>query len=273
MINRLRFELSFKNIAQLEKKLNFCKSNSIKNINIPCKGLIKKDFFNLSYDFIQQNFRELNVVYHYSLFHQYSKNRLKSYQDFIEFCKKCNSNKNCEILLVSGSRKKKNFDVLDVLYNLKSEKNLKLKLGIAYNPYLNSYFNISSERDRLDKKISSGLIKSIWLQFGTDINLLAREFDYLQKQNQDININFFGSLFIPSKLFISRFQYRPWKGVYIANKYLNSLESFYDFTKDLINFYLANNITPVIETDFSTSAKLEVIQSLLKNRSQYFINI
>ena len=269
MINKLRYELSFKDITELEKKLNFCKSNKIKNINIPCKGLIKKDFFNLTFDFIQQNFRELSVVYHYSLFYQYSKNRLDSYQNFIDFCEKCNQKMNCEILLLSGSNKKKNFDVLDVLHELKSEKNLKLKLGIAYNPYLNRYFNIPSEKDRFNKKISSGLIKSIWLQFGTDINLLASEFDYLQKQNQNINIKFFGSLFIPSKLFIARFKYRPWKGVYIANKYLNSLEIFHDFTKDLINFYLANNITPVIETDFSSSSKLKVIHSLLKNKNHY----
>ena len=43
MNNNIRFELSFKNISQLENKLNFCKLNNIKNINIPCKGLIKKE--------------------------------------------------------------------------------------------------------------------------------------------------------------------------------------------------------------------------------------
>ena len=52
MISKLRFELSFKNISQLENKLNFCKFNKIKNINIPCKGSIKKDFFNSSVKYI-----------------------------------------------------------------------------------------------------------------------------------------------------------------------------------------------------------------------------
>ena len=74
MIENLRFELSYKNISQLENKLDFCKSNKIKNINIPCKGSIKKDLFNLTFEHIQNNFRELSVVYHYSLFYQYSKN-------------------------------------------------------------------------------------------------------------------------------------------------------------------------------------------------------
>ena len=83
--NNIRFELSFKNISQLENKLNFCKLNNIKNINIPCKGLIKKDLFNSVFNFISKNFPEFNVTYHYSLYHQYSKNLNSSYQDFLEF--------------------------------------------------------------------------------------------------------------------------------------------------------------------------------------------
>ena len=55
MINNLRFELSFKNILQLENKLNFCKFYKIKNINIPCKGLIKKQLFNSTIEFISKN--------------------------------------------------------------------------------------------------------------------------------------------------------------------------------------------------------------------------
>ena len=42
MYRNLRFELSFKSIPQLENKLNFFKINRINNINIPCKGNIKK---------------------------------------------------------------------------------------------------------------------------------------------------------------------------------------------------------------------------------------
>ena len=108
MNNNIRFELSFKNISQLENKLNFCKLNNIKNINIPCKGLIKKDLFNSTINYISKNYNEFNVTYHYSLYHQYSKNKEKSYQDFLEFVKSSQTNKNYEILLVSGSNKKKN---------------------------------------------------------------------------------------------------------------------------------------------------------------------
>ena len=265
MNNNIRFELSFKNISQLDNKLNFCKLNNIKNINIPCKGLIKKDLFNSTIKYISKNFNEFNVTYHYSLYHQYSKNKEKSYQDFFDFVKNSQINKNYEILLVSGSNKKKNFDSVDVLSYLKKEKKLKVKLGIAYNPYLKKYFNISSERERFERKISTGLINSIWFQYGTDIKVLQNELTYLKKIAKDEKLNLFGSLFIPSKQFIARFKFRPWKEVYISEKFLYALDNFFDFTRDLISFYKTNNIVPVIESDFSSSEKLSSVYSFLKN--------
>ena len=47
--------------------------------------------------------------------------------------------------------------------------------------------------------------------------------------------------------------------------YLNSLEYFYNFTKDLIHLYLDNNICPVIETEFTSLEKIENIYTLLNN--------
>jgi len=265
MISNLRFELSFKNILQLENKLSFCKFNNIKNINIPCKGIIKKDFFNSTIKYISKNYPGFNLTYHYSLYHQYSQNKEKSYQDLLDFLKNSYSNKNYQILLVSGSKKKKDFDVINVLSQIKKEKNLKVKLGIAYNPYLKKYYKDYSERERIDKKISSGLINSIWFQYGTDIKVLQNEVIYLRKEAKYEKINLFGSLLIPSKQFIARFKFRPWKGVHISEKFLYSLDDFYDFTRDLVRFYENNNITPVIETEFSSSEKLDSVYSFFKN--------
>ena len=131
MISDFRFEFSFKNIAQLERKLSFCKDNGIKNINIPCKGILKKDFFELTFEHINKNYREFNVTYHYSLYHQFTKNKKISYYDLLKFIKRCKTIKNSNILIVSGSNKKKNYDVVDVLDCLKKEKDLKMKFGIA----------------------------------------------------------------------------------------------------------------------------------------------
>ena len=82
---------------------------------------------------------------------------------------------------------------------------------------------------------------------------------------KDQNLNLFGSLFIPSKQFIARFKFRPWKEVYISEKCLYALDNFLYFTSDLVSFYKNNNITPLIESDFSSSEKLDSVYSFLEN--------
>ena len=123
----------------------------------------------------------------------------------------------------------------------------------------------TSERESFDRKLSSGLINSIWFQYGTDIKVLQKEITYIKKVAKNEKINMFGSLLMPSKQFISRFKFRPWKGVHISENCLYSLEEFYDFTRDLVCFYKKNNITPLIETDFSSSEKLDYVYSLFRN--------
>ena len=88
---------------------------------------------------------------------------------------------------------------------------------------------------------------------------------YLKNVAKDEKLNLFGSLFIPSKQFIARFKFRPWKEVYISEKCLYALDNFFDFTNDLVSFYKKNNITPLIESDFSSSEKLDYVYSFLEN--------
>ena len=71
------------------------------------QGNNKERIFNTTFEYINKNFSELDVVYHYSLFHQYTKNIEKSYQKLLGFTKICNLNKISQILLVSGSNKRK----------------------------------------------------------------------------------------------------------------------------------------------------------------------
>ena len=88
---------------------------------------------------------------------------------------------------------------------------------------------------------------------------------YLKKIVIDEKLNLFGSLFIPSKQFIARFKFRPWKEIYISEKCLFDLDNFFNFTSDLVVFYKNNNITPVIESDFSSLEKLDSVYSFLEN--------
>ena len=131
--------------------------------------------------------------------------------------------------------------------------------------FLKKYYSNTSERERFDRKLSSGLINSIWFQYGTDIKELQNEVDYIKKVAKYEKINLFGSLLIPSKQFIARFKFRPWKGVHISEKFLCSIDNFCDFTRDLVQFYEGNNITPIIETDFASPDKLDFLYSFFSN--------
>ena len=267
-LNNFRFEISFKDLDQLKKKLDFCIANNIYKINIPCKGLIKKDFLLNVIRFIGDNYSKLDVIYHYSLNHQFSKNFENSYLDFIEFLNLCYRYKCKEILIISGTRKRKKFDVIGLLNYLKNTSKKNFYFGVAFNSYLKSNDEKLSEKERMENKLSSKLIKSIWLQFGTDLNLLEIEIDFLNKLKYSYgnnNINIYGSLFIPSKQFLARFNFRPWLGVYLSKEYLNSLDSAYKITKDILRIYSKNNVIPLIETEFSSEKHLNTLMKLLEN--------
>jgi len=270
MFEQFRTEISFKNIEQMNKKIEFCNENSINKINIPCKGNIKKDFLLEVVKFIGVKYKNLDVIYHYSFYHQFHHNKSLSYTNFLNFVELNKTfNKNNEILLVSGSKKRKEYEVLNILENLKSDLNKNIRFGVAFNPYFfeDKFYKI--ERNRLIAKLESCFVHSIWLQFGSELNQLSREINFLNKIldnsqkliNKEIKI--YGSLFIPSKQFIARFKFRPWRGVYLSYKYLNSLEESGKITKNIIDFYLSNNITPLLETELSTEKQFLEAQNFI----------
>ena len=115
--------------------------------------------------------------------------------------------------------------------------------------------------------MESGIVNSIWLQFGSNINLLENEINFLNEvilnhKLKSKNIRIYGSLFIPSRLFLARFKFRPWRGVFLDDKYLNSLDYSKKVTKNIMNLYLRNNINPLIESECSSSKQLNDLLNL-----------
>jgi len=272
MFNNFRVEISFKDFDQLKKKLDFCLNKKIYKINIPCKGTIKKDFLLEVVKFIGVKYKNIDVIYHYSFYHQFYKNKNLSYQKFLNFVEVNKTyNKSNQILLVSGSKKRNDFEVLNILEKLKFDLSKNIKFGVAFNPYFLEESNYLIERNRLINKLNSYYVRSIWLQFGSEIKQLSREINFINKFidnsqkfiNEEINI--YGSLFIPSKQFLARFKFRPWRGVYLSNKYLNSLQESGIITKNIIDFYLNNSIIPLVETDLSSEKQFM--------EAKYFIDL
>ncbi len=270
MLNKFRLEISFKDLDQLKRKLEFCLNKGIYKINIPCKGNIKKDFLLEVVKLIGIKYKNIDVIYHYSFFHQYDKNKDLSYQKFLNFVEVNKIyNKNNEILLVSGSKKRNEFEVLNILEKLKYDLSKNIRFGVAFNPYLLEENAYKMERSRLIDKLNSYFVQSIWLQFGSEINQLAEELNFINKRIDntqkfiDNEIKIYGSLFIPSKQFLARFKFRPWRGVYLSNKYLNSLDESTKITNQIIDFYLNNSIIPLIETELFTEKQFIQAQNFI----------
>tara|TARA_B100001121_G_scaffold268719_1_gene252824 strand:+ start:1192 stop:2007 length:816 start_codon:yes stop_codon:yes gene_type:complete len=269
MFDSYRAEISFKSIEQLSEKIEFFMKNNILKINIPCKGNIKKDFLIEIVKYLGKNYPNLDIVYHYSFYHQYIRNKNESYEYFLEFIDKCCSFNNKEILLVSGSNKRKGFDSISVLNELKYYFSSNIKFGVAFNPYFSLTNEIKEERDRLLEKLSSGLINSIWLQLGSDINLLDNGILFLKKNiknnsfNKEQDIKLYGSLFVPTKQSLARFKFRPWKGVFFSDQYLNSIEKAEYLTRNILKIYLKNKIDLLIESECSSIKQLKNAKSIL----------
>ena len=273
-LNNLRIEISFKSFDELRLILSFCQQNKLNKINIPCKNNLKKDFLLNSIRISREEFPDLDLIPHFSILHEFKRNRVNTIESFIEFfnvVKRLGCN---ELLLISGSQKRSTLDASSTLSYLNEKKLFSysdLSIGVAFNPYLNSIL-FKKEIIKLEKKLQSGLVKSVWIQFGTDFTLLESRIGILKKlifaakkaNYNKTNIKLFGSILIPSKQFLARFKYRPWKGVYCSQEFLDSVDLANKSVKNLLETYLLNNICPIIETNISNEEQLKSLNMLME---------
>ena len=272
-LSNLRIEISFKSFDELRKILSFCKRNNFSKINIPCKNTLKKDFLLESIKISKEEFPSIDIIPHFSILHEFKRNRINTLDSFINFLQVVKSLGCEQILLVSGSQKRSTLDSLSALNILKDNSLLfkqDISIGVAFNPYLPTCL-FDEEILRLEKKLQSGLVSSIWIQFGTDHKLLRGRIEILSNMlsvainnNPKIpKINLFGSILIPSKQFLSRFKYRPWKGVYCSNEFLESEEMAHKIITNLLKTYKQNEIFPLIETNILTDEHLRKLENIL----------
>jgi len=274
-LNNLRIEISFKSFDELRLILSFCQQNKLNKINIPCKNNLKKDFLLNSIRISREEFPDLDLIPHFSILHEFKRNRVNTIESFIEFfnvVKRLGCN---ELLLISGSQKRSTLDASSTLSYLNEKKLFSysdLSIGVAFNPYLNSIL-FKKEIIKLEKKLQSGLVKSVWIQFGTEFTLLESRIDILKKlifaaekaNYNKTNIKLFGSILIPSKQFLARFKYRPWKGVYCSKEFLESVDSASNLVTKLLKLYKKFDICPLIETDVSNDDKLNSLLTILQS--------
>ncbi len=274
-LDKIRMEISFKSYDELRLMLSFFQKKNINKINIPCKNNLKNDFLLNSLQISREEFPSVDLIPHFSILNEFKRNKNNTLNSFIQFLNSAKSFGCKEILLVSGSQKRKTLDSVSTLSYLKANtllSNIDFSIGVAFNPYL-SGFDFEHELIKLENKIRSGFVRSVWIQFGTDHKLLENRIETIKSitflsgkdESRKSNIKLFGSILIPSKQFLARFKFRPWKGVYCSDDFLESVDHANNIVKKLLLTYKKYDIYPIIETDVSTEAKLNSLQNILKN--------
>ena len=271
-VTKIRIEISFKSFNELRKILSFYQRNNLYKINIPCKNNLKKDFLLESIKITKDEFPNIDIIPHFSILHEFKRNMINTQDSLVNFMEAVKYYGCKHVLLVSGSQKRASIDSVSALCMLKDNSlffNQDISFGVAFNPYLPPYL-FEEEILRLEKKLQSGLVSSIWIQFGTDYKLLKSRIEILSRvicatinKNPKISkISLFGSILIPSKQFLARFKYRPWKGVYCSNEFLESEEMAHKIITNLLKTYKQNEICPLIETDISTDDHLKKLSNI-----------
>ena len=170
----IRIEISFKSFDELRKILSFYQRNNLYKINVPCKNTLKKDFLLKSIEIAKDEFPNIDIIPHFSILHEFKRNMINTQNSLANFMEAVKYYGCKHVLLVSGSQKRVSIDSVSALYMLKDNSlffNQDISFGVAFNPYLPPYL-FDEEILRLEKKLQSGLVSSIWIQFGTDYKLL-----------------------------------------------------------------------------------------------------
>mmetsp|Transcript_33451 Transcript_33451/g.61810 ORF Transcript_33451/g.61810 Transcript_33451/m.61810 type:complete len:433 (-) Transcript_33451:130-1428(-) len=127
------------------------------------------------------------------------------------------------------------------------------------------------ERRRLIQKLETGLVSTVWLQFGTDLERLNDELTFLTdvlKQKDNSSCRIFGSIFVPTKQWLARFRFRPWNGVFCSEDFLQDGSDQPDRARQIVaqmlSIYRKFDVEPLIESACRSDQDFKGLASLLQ---------
>ncbi len=170
----------------------------------------------------------------------------QEYCDNIQsLCKSCKLRLQPSILIVSGSTQRK-VNSLTILEEQKVNANLFLKdkknsnqFGVAFNPFLSDQ-NLDMEKTRLYKKLKTGKVNTVYIQIGTNLELLQSGLEYIRSINTSVKIII--CVLLPSQNLLNTWNFRPWRGVFLGSEFLGDLKTALDISNNVIQFCNHNNL-------------------------------
>jgi hypothetical protein len=191
------------------------------------------------------------------------------------------------VLVVNGSGpKRQSIDTVSLLRecagNTASEVNQKhwfetlgVQLGVAYNPYFPTAQERQVENKRLHDKMSTAIVSSVWLQFGSNAELLREGLQELKRcciaaKHTDTatdtapwcGVRVVGSVFVPSKQFLAQQKFRPW--LPLSQEYLSSIDTATAMTQQILQVYKEFNVEILIESTVKSEADMTKVMNFLQ---------
>eukprot|EP00466_Bigelowiella_natans_P001412 jgi/Bigna1/89451/estExt_fgenesh1_pg.C_490112 len=273
----LRFELFFKTASDLTKQASFLKRNEMQRVNLPNKG--KNDPIVKWCEGLLAAYPQADICPHYSLKNQYRGSPEKTFASFEKACGELVQLGIRECLVVSGGGKKRKSDLstlacLRMAQRRRSSSARKINLGVAFNPYFPDVKDREKERKVLAAKLETGLVRSVWVQIGSDTEKLKEGLDFLftKLEGRDENeVKVYGSVFLPSPKLLNQMRFRPWNGVFLSDEYLESVEQAYQITDDILQVYASRGVRVLCETALRSGKDFGNFQRLMSKGYEPYI--
>jgi len=204
--NKHRIELFFKDPTDLKERVRFLHSHGFSSFNLVNKN--QKDTVEEWIRSIHEEVPTAHVCAHYSLkYNKAPRKGLDQHQArLLDFFSVTQAD---EVLMISGSGKDLTWNTVRALDSVRGRD---LKVSVAYNPYFPDPEDQKVEDQRLEKKLQSGSVSKVYLQFGTNLDRLKGALDFLNAHPVAVA----GSIFLPTKKLLAQQKFRPWNGVFLS---------------------------------------------------------
>lgn len=200
-------------------------------------------------------FPQIEILFHYSVLTHYNRDFRSLIHLFNTRIEKVVDLGVKRILIVSGSQKR-NYSSINIL-NYVSEHKQKfasVSFACAYNPYL-SGAELVLENNKLHSKLDSGIISEVYFQIGIDIESFRKGVRFVKSLDNKVKI--YACLLLPDKVFLQRFSFRPWKGVFLSDMYCNDMDYRIKLTKRLLELMYKLDVEAFIELHSIKQTNLE----------------
>lgn len=260
----VRVELFFKDEEELRQRIRFLSSKGIKSFNLVNKNT--RDKLQEWVEAVHDEIPDSSVCVHYSA--KYNKSRqqdgaLSLFQCFMQDMDQKEGDS--EVLLITGSGDKGKFNSLSGLQRIQSPYST--PIAVAFNPFFPDSKDMEAEKDRLLGKLATQQVKTVYFQFGTDLQRLREALDWLETLKFEYGVEVCGSIFLPTKKLIAQQKFRPWNGVFLTEEFLESEEGARGIVLEMMRLYDSYDRKILIEAPGVRNEKdMALVESLLEER-------